>query len=212
MGRSRRPFVAGALAGLVALLAACSTTPSGPTATSSTDAGYTSADGTTKTWPVGRRTGPVTLAGKDADGTARDVTAWRGDVVLVNTWYAACPPCRAEAPDLVAIANDDASRGLHVIGVNSTDAAGTAAAFARQFSVPYPTIIDSDGSAIAALQGVVPVNAVPTTVLLDRQGRVAARILGRVDPSTVRSIVDQLLAEGGAPTASASPIPSAGTP
>lgn len=205
MTRSRRPFVAGALAGLVALLAACSATPAGPTATS-TDAGYTSADGTTKTWPAGRRTGPVALAGTDADGTARDVAAWRGDVVLVNTWYAACPPCRAEAPDLVAIANDDASRGLHVIGVNSTDAAGTAAAFARQFAVPYPSIIDTDGSAIAALQGVVPVNAVPTTVLLDRQGRVAARILGRIDPSTVRSIVDQLLAEGGAPT------PSVGTP
>jgi peroxiredoxin len=206
MGRSRRPFV-GALAGLVVLLAGCSTTPAQPAPTS-TDSGYVSADGTTRTWPAGQRTGPVALSGKDADGTARDVAAWRGDVVLVNTWYAACPPCRAEAPDLVALANADAARGLHVIGVNSTDAAGTAAAFGRQFSVPFPSIIDTDGSAIAALQGVVPVNAVPTTVLLDRQGRVAARILGRIDPSTVRSIVDQLLAEGGAPTATAPAVTS----
>ena len=201
----RRRLLAGALGALVVVLAGCSTTPATPSATSTT-AGYTSADGSTKTWPVGARTGPVTLSGTDADGTVRDVAAWRGDVVLLNTWYAGCPPCRAEAPDLVAIANADAPRGLRVLGINSTDAAGTAAAFARQFSLPYPTIIDTDGSAIAALQGVVPLNAVPTTVLLDRQGRVAARILGRIDPSTVRSIVDQLLAEGAAtpaPTSSA---------
>ena len=201
----RRRLLAGALGALVVVLAGCSTSPATPSATSTT-AGYTSADGSTKTWPVGARTGPVTLSGTDADGTVRDVAAWRGDVVLLNTWYAGCPPCRAEAPDLVAIANADAPRGLRVLGINSTDAAGTAAAFARQFSLPYPTIIDTDGSAIAALQGVVPLNAVPTTVLLDRQGRVAARILGRIDPSTVRALVDQLLAEGGptpAPSASA---------
>ena len=170
----------------------------------SADTGYTSDDGTTRTWPAGSRTGPVELTGTDADGATQDVAAWRGDVVLVNTWYAACPPCRAEAPDLVALAHDYPA--LKMIGVNSTDAAGTAAAFARQFSVPYPSIIDTDGSAIAALQGVVPVNAVPTTVLLDRQGRVAARIIGRIDPSTVRTIVADLLAEGGA-TPTTGPTP-----
>ena len=192
MGRLRRSVVVG---GVLALLAACATTPTGSTGPS-TDAGYRSEDGATQTWPAGARTGPVALAGTDADGVTRDVAAWRGDVVLVNTWYAACPPCRAEAPDLAAIAADYPA--LKVLGVNTTDAAGTAAAFARQFSLPYPSIIDTDGSAIAALQGVVPVNAVPTTLLLDRQGRVAARIIGRIDPSTVRSILDGLLAEGGA--------------
>ena len=162
------------------------------------------------TWPAGSRTGPVELAGTDADGATQDVAAWRGDVVLVNTWYAACPPCRAEAPDLVALANADRARGLHVLGVNSTDAAGTAAAFARQFDVPYPTIIDTDGTAVAALQGVVPINAVPTTVLLDRQGRVAGRIIGRVDPSTLRTMVDDVLAEGGGTTPTPTPAASAG--
>lgn len=213
MGRRSRALVAGATAALVVLLAACSSPAPGAGSTSSAGAGYRSEDGATQTWPVGSRTGPVELTGTDVDGTVQDVAAWRGDVVLVNTWYAACPPCRAEAPDLVAIANADRAGGLHVLGVNSTDAAGTAAAFARQFDVPYPTIIDSDGSAVAALQGVVPINAVPTTVLLDRQGRVAGRIIGRVDPSTLRSMVDALLAEGGgaaAATSSATPTPSAG--
>jgi peroxiredoxin len=202
MGPVRR-LLAGAA--LVVLLAACSATPAGSGGSStpgtSTDKGYTSADGTTKVWATDARTGPVQLSGTDTAGAKQDVAAWRGDVVVVNTWYAACPPCRAEAPDLVALANADQAKGVHVIGVNSTDAAGTAAAFARQFSVPYPSIVDTDGSAVAALQGIVPVNATPTTLILDREGRVAARILGRLDPSTLSSIVDQLLAEGSTPQA-----------
>lgn len=168
--------------------------------------GYQSGDGTTKTWPVAERKGPVQLSGTDYSGKRQDVAVWRGDVVLLNTWYAACPPCRAEAPGLVSLANDYAGKGLRVLGINGTDAAGAADAFARQFGVPYPSIQDTDGSAVASLQGVVPVNAVPTTVLLDRQGMVAARILGLADASTVRSLVDSLLAEPGATsTTSAGP-------
>lgn len=185
-------MAAGAVGAFVALLAACAAGDDG-----GTDSGYSSQDGATTTWPAGERTGPLELSGTDVDRVAQDVADWRGDVVLVNTWYAACPPCRAEAPDLVALAEDYADAGLHVLGVNATDAAGTAAAFARQFEVTYPSILDTDGASTAALQGLVPVNAVPTTVLLDRDGMVAARILGRVDAPTVRTIVDGLLAEGG---------------
>lgn len=182
--------VAGAAACLaLVVLAACSTPAGGA------DTGYRSQDGATTTWTPDERSEPLELSGTDVDGVPRDVAGWRGDVVLVNTWYAACPPCRAEAPDLVALAADYAGRGLSVLGVNSTDAAGTAAAFAREFGVTYPSILDTDGSAVAALQGVVPVNAVPTSVFLDRQGRVAARILGRVDASTARTLVEDLLAE-----------------
>ena len=174
------------------------------------DQGYQSGDGSTTTWPVDQRKGPVRLAGTDFTGAAQDVAAWRGDVVLLNTWYAGCPPCRAEAPTLVALANEDAAKGLRVLGINGTDAAGAADAFVRQFAVPYPTLQDTDGTAVAALQGVVPVNAVPTTVLLDRQGRVAARILGMADPSTLRTLVDALLAEpGGSTGQTASSAPAA---
>jgi len=187
--RVRRGAVAGAACLAIVVLAACSTPAGGA------DTGYRSRDGATTTWTPDERSAPLELSGTDVDGAPQDVAAWRGDVVLVNTWYAACPPCRAEAPDLVALADDYADRGLHVLGVNSTDAAGTAAAFAREFGVAYPSILDTDGSAIAALQGVVPVNAVPTSVFLDRQGRVAARVLGRIEASTARSLVEDLLAE-----------------
>jgi peroxiredoxin len=197
-GRARRgvPWAAAALA--VGLLAGCGGSPSGTPSANGTqvaDAGYQSGDGTTTTWAVGHRTGPVEVRGTDFDGQPQDVSAWRGDVVVINTWYAACPPCRAEIGDLVALAKDEASAGVHVLGINPVDDTGTAKAFARAFSVPYPSIQDTDGAAIAALQGVVPVNATPTTVVLDREGRIYARILGAVDPSTLKALVKDVLAE-----------------
>ncbi|WP_421734793.1 TlpA family protein disulfide reductase [Cellulomonas sp.] len=159
------------------------------------DQGYQSGDGSTTTWAAGDRTGPLELAGTDFEGTAQDVADWRGDVVVLNTWYANCPPCRAEAPDLAALSTDYAADGVQVLGINRTDDAGTALAFERQFEVPYPSLADTDGAAIASLQGTVPINAVPTTVVLDRSGKVAGRILGLADPSTLRSMIDGLLAE-----------------
>ncbi len=159
------------------------------------EAGYVSGDASVTTWEKGSRPGPIALAGTDYSGQPVDVASWLGDVVLVNTWYAACPPCRAEAPDLATIARDYAPAGVHAVGLNFTDEAGAAQSFERTFDLPYPSIEDTDGSAVASLQGTVPVQAVPTTVLLDREGHVAARILGTADPSTLRTLLDELLAE-----------------
>ena len=196
-GQGRRPGVAAGAAWLLVALVASGCTP---TVTGGWDeggdrTGYVSGDRSVTTWEAGDRTGPVDLTGIDFAGEPVDLADWRGDVVVLNTWYAACPPCRAEAPDLVALAEDYADAGVHLLGINSTDDAGAAQPFERTFSVPYPSVHDADGTAVAALQGVVPVQAVPTTVLLDRSGKVAARILGVIDPSTVRTLIDELLEE-----------------
>jgi len=186
-------------AATLALLAGCGASgdTSGPAGGPAdvVDQGYQSGDGSTKTWPTADRGEPVALGGTDFAGAAIDIAGWRGDVVVLNTWYAACPPCRKEAPDLVSLATDYAADGVHLVGINAADAAGAAQAYERTFSVPYPSIADTDGSAIAALQGAVPVQAVPTTVVVDREGRVAARILGLADSSTLRALVDDVLAE-----------------
>jgi len=185
----------------VVLLAGCGGGDGG-TATGSpsgvVDQGYQSGDGSTKTWAVADRGEPIALTGTDFAGGAVDVATWRGDVVVLNTWYAACPPCRKEAPDLVQLAADYAADGVHLLGINGTDAAGVAQAYERTFAVTYPSIADTDGTAIATLQGAVPVQAVPTTVVVDSEGRVAARILGLADPSTLRALVDDVLAEPAA--------------
>lgn len=193
--RRRAAGGAALVAGLAVAVAGCSPTVSGGWDEDGAQTGYVSGDRSVTTWDAGDRRGPVEITGTDYAGADVDLADWRGDVVVLNTWYAACPPCRAEAPDLVAFAEEYADRGVRVLGVNSTDDAGAALAFERTFAVPYPSVHDADGAAVAALQGVVPVQAVPTTVVLDADGMVAARVLGVIDPSTLRTVVDDLLAE-----------------
>lgn len=196
-----RPGRARATSGIVALvslglvLSACSQESGATSPDDVVGQGYVSGDGSVKTWEVSDRDEPVVLTGSDFEGGAVDTSQWLGDVVVINTWYAACAPCRAEAPDLVALANDRGPEGVHLLGINSTDDAGAALAFERTFEVPYPSIEDTRGEAIATLEGSVPLQAVPTTVVLDREGRVAARVIGRAEGSTLGAIVDDLLAE-----------------
>ncbi len=198
MTTRRARGIAAALA-VAGLLAACSGGDAAGTAGDDVaDQGYVSGDGTVSQWETGDRQGPVAIAGTDFAGQAVDIADWRGDVVVLNTWYAQCPPCRAEAPDLVALADDYADQGVRVLGINGVDDAGTAESFQETFDVPYPSIDDREKSAVAALQGVVPIQATPTTVVLDRDGKVAARVVGLADGSTLRALVDEVLAEGDA--------------
>ena len=181
MKRSARLVILAALLIAIALtLVACA--PGSP----ADSPGYVSGDGAVTEWKAGDRPGPLELSGTTFDGSGVDLAELRGDVVVLTTWYAACPPCRAEAPDLVAL---DALDGVSVIGINAEDDAGTAQAFERNFGVTYPSIHDDDGQAIAALQGLVAINAVPTALILDPEGYVAARTVGRVEPSTLAALV-----------------------
>ncbi|WP_182114296.1 TlpA disulfide reductase family protein [Actinotalea sp. JY-7876] len=186
---------AAGLVGVALLLAGCGPSVDGGWTEDGGEAGYVSGDESVTTWPADDREGPVEVAGTDYSGAAIDIAQWRGDVVVLNTWYAECPPCRAEAPDLVAIAGDYADQGVRLLGINTTDDAGAAQAFERTFAVPYPSLDDAQSHAVASLSGVVPLRAVPTTVVLDREGDVAARILGKADGSTLRALIDDLLAE-----------------
>lgn len=194
--RPRAAALAAAVAAVVAL-AGCSAGGGSGTGSGDDvpDQGYVSGDGSVTQWEPGDRQGPVEVAGSDFAGDPVDIAGWRGDVVVLNTWYAQCPPCREEAPDLVAVAEDYADRGVHVLGINGVDDAGAAESFQDAFDVPYPSIDDREKRAVAALQGVVPIQATPTTVVLDREGYVAARVVGLVEGSTLRALVDEVLAE-----------------
>lgn len=157
---------------------------------------YVAGDGTVVELPDDQRGEPVEgVAGPTADGAQLDVADLRGQVVVLNIWYAACGPCRVEAPDLVALAGELEPQGVRFVGLNIRDDAPGALAFEQTFGVPYPSIIDRDGSAVLALRGRIVPNAVPTTVVLDRQGRVAARVSGRIDPSVLRTLVGDALEE-----------------
>ena len=189
--------------GVVLWLAACAP----PDA--ATSPGYVSGDGAVTEWEVGSRPGPLALTGVDLNGTAVDLADFRGQVVIVTTWYAGCPPCRAEAPDLVEL---DALDGVSVLGVNTRDDVDTAKAFERTFSVQYPSLNGADGTAIAALQDLVAVRAVPTALIIDPDGYVAARSVGRIEASTLRSLVDAAGGSRPAPAAATSSPPAGDAP
>ena len=150
--------------------------------------GYVSGNGTVTIFKDGSE---LKVTGTSFQGEAVDTSDYVGQVVLINTWYASCPPCRSEAPLLVEM---DARDDVQVVGVNNRDDAGTAEAFERTFSIEYPTINDEDGNAIAQMQGLVALSATPTTLVVAPDGTLYARIIGEADPSTLKSLVEDAAA------------------
>jgi thiol-disulfide isomerase/thioredoxin len=118
-----------------------------------------------------------------------------GTCWVVNVWYASCAPCRKEAPELKKIAEDYADKDVEFVGVNVRDQAGPARAFQKNYELPYPSLPDLDAKIMYDLRGQVSPNAVPSTLVLDTEGRVAARISGAADPSILRSMLDRVLDE-----------------
>ncbi|MEU4365427.1 TlpA disulfide reductase family protein [Promicromonospora sp. NPDC023987] len=157
--------------------------------------GFVSGDGSVRTWDPGDRDGPVRATGNDFEGVEIDTNDWAADALVLNTWYAACPPCRAEAADLASMSEQLEADGVRFLGINTEDEAPTAQAFERTFDVPYPSIEDHSGRVVADLNGVVPLQAVPTTVVVDGDGMVAARVIGQIDRSTLETLVEDVLAE-----------------
>jgi thiol-disulfide isomerase/thioredoxin len=117
-------------------------------------------------------------------------------VTVMNFWYAGCAPCRAEAGDLVALSKEFAAQGVQFVGVNVRDTASTAQAFDRNFGMTYPSIMDNNtGSVVLAFTGIVSPQAVPTTLVIDKQGRVSSRILGRIEKGTLKALIQTVVAE-----------------
>jgi thiol-disulfide isomerase/thioredoxin len=162
------------------------------------DKGYISGDGTVTVTAADKRSAPATLRGKTLDGSTYDIADHRGEVVVVNFWASWCPPCIAEAPGLQRVWADYQSREVAFIGVDVGDNRAAAQAHDRRFKVTYPSIEDNSGRLLLAFRGTLPPSSRPSTLVLDRQGRVAARVLGKVDASTLSDLVDDVLAEQAA--------------
>jgi thiol-disulfide isomerase/thioredoxin len=135
------------------------------------------------------------LQGRTLDDAAFDVDDLIGDVVVVNVWGSWCGPCRAETPGLVRIANATAEQGVSFVGIDTRDSLAGASAFVRNYEVPYPSVFDPDGRALLAFRAVIPSAAIPSTLVLDREGSVAARVIGAVDEGTLTTILDDLTTE-----------------
>ncbi|MFK4731315.1 TlpA disulfide reductase family protein [Agromyces mediolanus] len=183
----------------VVVLAGCTSDPLAEQYREGSGKNYIAGDGTISEFDEASRGEPVSFSGTTVDGGDFDSADTVGDVTVVNFWYAGCAPCRVEAPILQDVYEEyDSGAGeVAFVGVNVRDQAGTANSFEQDYGVHYPSILDVDsGDAQLAFAGDVPPAAVPTTLVLDRQGRVAARVLGQLqDASILRGLVDTLLEE-----------------
>lgn len=198
--RSRRS--AAVLAGLAAaalVLTGCTTSDDlADQYTAGTSKGYIAGDGSVTEIPADEREAAVEFDGALEDGSEVTSADYVGEVLVVNFWYAACAPCRAEAPALKEISEQFAGQGASFLGVNVRDQAASAIAFNESFEISYPSVMDVDGNMQLAFSGSIPPNAVPTTLVLDSSGRVAARILGQVNsPSILETLIEDTIAEDG---------------
>ena len=144
----------------------------------------------------GQREDPVSLTGRDLEGERLSTTEFRGKPVVAVVWGSWCAPCRAEAPDVVAAARELGDRAQFV-GINIRDSSTEQArSFVRTFEVPYPSYFSPDGEAMLAFAGTLTPNSIPSFVVLDDEGRVAASILGELPSTTTLVEVTEDVAAG----------------
>lgn len=137
------------------------------------------------------------LSGEDlmAEGKDIAVSDFSGDVVVLNLWGAWCPPCRVEAPELEKVYRDRAERGVTVLGIDVRDEnRATPQDFVRDTGLTYPSIYDPPGRSLLAWKG-YPRSVVPSTIVLDKEHRVAAVFLRDLLATDLLPVVDRLLAE-----------------
>lgn len=147
----------------------------------------------------GERVDAPKLDGETVDGATLDTTTLKGKVVVLNVWGSWCPPCRAEAPNFAKASKDlaDAGQDVAFVGINTRDnSKQNATAFEESYGITYPSLFDPDGKLILRFpKGTLNPSAIPSTIVLDKEGKIAARTLVAVTEDQLRSMIDPLLAE-----------------
>lgn len=184
---------AAAAVALCGLLAGCAGTSASENGAGGENR-FVSGDGNVTEYKPADRTSVQDVTGEYLDGKPFKLADLKGKVVVVNFWASWCAPCRGEAPSLQQIYEENKSKGVEFLGVNFKDSKANAEAFERKFKITYPSLYDADGQVTLAFREVPP-SAIPSTLVLDRQGRVAARIIGATTYSTLNPLVAKVRAE-----------------
>ncbi|MQA05933.1 MAG: redoxin domain-containing protein [Streptosporangiales bacterium] len=191
----RRALAAGVCAALF-VVAGCTGASGTPTPTSNSEnQRYISGTGELQVVAKRDRKPAPTLRGETLDGKQLSTASYRGKVVVLNFWASWCAPCRAEAPALQAVSAKTEADGVQFIGINFKDTRANALAFEREFDVGYPSLYDPPGETALAFRGQLPPAAVPSTIVIDRTGRVAARIIGQTTYTRLLRVVRRVAAE-----------------
>lgn len=166
------------------------------TAAAARTVAVTSASGATVAAPRARPPAPA-LTGTDLDGNPVSLAAFRGDVVVLNVWGSWCAPCRAEAGDLALLSGEVRGAGVRFLGINTRDRDRDAArSFVRAHGLDFPSLHDPTGALLLRFPPeVLNPQTIPSTLVVDREGRVAVAIGGAVSAGRLKPLIDRVAAE-----------------
>jgi thiol-disulfide isomerase/thioredoxin len=175
------------------ILAACASTGADEQTRSAGQVGYPDVARNLTRVPPDERKELPTISGPALGSTQTISTQdFRGKVVVINVWGSWCPPCRKEAPDLQA-ASVETKDIAQFVGITSKDyGPAPAEAFVRSFKITYPSIYDPTGKVLLAFAGELPPSAIPSTMIIDRQGRLAVRVLSEVSKITLVDMINDV--------------------
>lgn len=180
-------------------LTACGDTGGGSKPSGSSGGNYVTGASGVSTVARGKRTDAPKLDGATVDGKTLDTTALKGKVVVLNVWGSWCPPCRAEAPYFSQVSKElaDAGKDVAFVGINVRDnSTQSARSFEENFGITYPSLYDPDGKLMLRFpKGTLNPQSIPSTIVLDKDGRIAARTLVAINDKQLRAMIDPLLAE-----------------
>ena len=188
----RRTTLLALMVALTLTLGACATKGVGEPVRTGSNTGYVGGKSVTLIKPSDRKLAAV-VAGEELDGKRKITSSdYAGKVIVFNVWGSWCAPCRKEAPGLAA-ASKRTTKIAQFIGIDIRDIdRAPAQAFVRAFKVPYPSIYDPDGKQLVKFSADLPPSAIPTTLIIDRQGRSAARIIGTISEATLVEIITEV--------------------
>lgn len=191
---SRPALLIAAVAAGASVLAGCGGEETG---TSSGDTKFVQGTGKITKVPGGERQAAPDISGKGVDGERLELSDYKGKIVVLNVWGSWCAPCRAEAPNLAKVAKETEGEDVQFVGINTRDLdRANAKAFERNYGVEYPSFFDPSGKLILRFpKGSLSPQAIPSTLILDREGKIAVRALKELSEKELRSALDPLTAE-----------------
>ncbi|MEU6539798.1 TlpA disulfide reductase family protein [Streptomyces sp. NPDC047000] len=193
--RTRRTALLGAGAALAALvLTACG---SGGTSGGGGDTNFVTGKNGIDTVTRGKRTAVPDLSGATIDGKSADIADYKGKVVVINVWGSWCSPCRAEGPYFAKVSQAYADRGVQFLGINTRDTSTTpAVSFEKQLGITYPSLYDPTGKLMLRFaKGTLNPQLIPSTLVVDRDGKIAARALEALSEENLVKMIKPVLAE-----------------
>jgi peroxiredoxin len=178
----------------LAALAACSLGADAVDQESGGSQRFVAGSGASTVYAVDERATAPDISGTLLDGGKFSLRAAKGDVVVLNFWGSWCAPCRAEADDLERVHTATKASGVRFVGVNVKDTRSRAEAFDVNFKITYPSLFDAAGRVALQLKAAPP-NAIPATIVIDREGRIAAVFRKGLLDNELQPVVERIAAE-----------------